>query len=427
MWICGGICIVLVLGVCFLRKKQVWKRIRSPCLVLLLFCIFGLLTELSQSGGNLSMQSRELERNAPGEGTLETEAIFCLPEEDTEYPMSLQIPERVYRTAEEEELLQAAVEEIDETFCGTNSSLQRIVEDPVVHTSYQNGAVEAEWIFSEDAYISAEGRICQQELRKERQEVDAYVALTCGKSEVIHRFSFVIWAKKRSKAEQARWEVQKQIELQEETDATVVLPEEVNGQKVRWKRGKTTQSAEILGLGVLAAIAIAYVEKEQKEKQVQRRKQELLLAYPEFVSKLSLLLGAGMTISGALRKMNQMYLKRKASGGREEAAYEELYRMICEMDNGMGEIRAYQKFAEACDLQSYRKLISLLIFGQKVGNRKLMEQLNEEADRVFLERKNTARRLGEEAGTKMLFPMMLMLVIVMGIVIIPAFLSIYEV
>ena len=54
-----------------------------------------------------------------------------------------------------------------------------------------------------------------------------------------------------------------------------------------------------------------------------------------------------------------------------------------------------------------------------------MEQLKEEADRVFLERKNTARKLGEEASTKMLIPMMMMLVIVMGIVIIPAFLSIY--
>ena len=64
---------------------------------------------------------------------------------------------------------------------------------------------------------------------------------------------------------------------------------------------------------------------------------------------------------------------------------------------------------------------------QKVGNRKLLEQLNEEADRVFSERRNAARRLGEEAGTKLLIPMMLMLVIVMGIVIIPAFLSIYGV
>ena len=55
-----------------------------------------------------------------------------------------------------------------------------------------------------------------------------------------------------------------------------------------------------------------------------------------------------------------------------------------------------------------------------------MERLNEEADRVFAERKNAARRLGEEAGTKMLLPMMMMLIIVMGIVMAPAFLSIYQ-
>ena len=54
-----------------------------------------------------------------------------------------------------------------------------------------------------------------------------------------------------------------------------------------------------------------------------------------------------------------------------------------------------------------------------------MDKLEEEAERVFLERKNTARKLGEEASTKLLIPMMLMLMVVMGIVIVPAFLSIY--
>ena len=56
-------------------------------------------------------------------------------------------------------------------------------------------------------------------------------------------------------------------------------------------------------------------------------------------------------------------------------------------------------------------------------SRKLTERLNEEADRVFSERKHMARKLGEEAGTKMLFPMMLMMLLVMGIILIPAILS----
>ena len=82
--------------------------------------------------------------------------------------------------------------------------------------------------------------------------------------------------------------------------------------------------------------------------------------------------------------------------------------------------------ANRCGIGAYKKLVSLLTQGQKVGNRRLIEQLQEEAERVFLERKQAARKLGEEAGTKLLLPMMMMLMIVMAIVTIPAFLSMYH-
>ena len=39
---------------------------------------------------------------------------------------------------------------------------------------------------------------------------------------------------------------------------------------------------------------------------------------------------------------------------------------------------------------------------------------------AFEERKNMAKKYGEEAGTKMLFPMIVMLVVVMGIIMLPA-------
>ena len=48
-----------------------------------------------------------------------------------------------------------------------------------------------------------------------------------------------------------------------------------------------------------------------------------------------------------------------------------------------------------------------------------------EAVQAFEERKATAKRLGEEAGTKLLLPMFLMLAIVLVIVIVPAFFSMY--
>ena len=49
--------------------------------------------------------------------------------------------------------------------------------------------------------------------------------------------------------------------------------------------------------------------------------------------------------------------------------------------------------------------------------------LNAEMAQAWEERKNLARRLGEEAGTKLLGPLFIMLIIVMVIIIVPAMLS----
>lgn len=186
----------------------------------------------------------------------------------------------------------------------------------------------------------------------------------------------------------------------------------------------TEQEIKLLVCGILGAVALWYVRREQAVREQEKVKKRMLLEYPEFVNKLSLLLGAGMTILTAFTRMDQMYGKLP-EGRREKLhpAYANLHQMLIDIENGKSQQRAYLSFGEACKLQPYRKLVSLLLSCQQMGNRKLTERLNEEADRVFSERKHLARKLGEEAGTKMLFPMMLMMVLVMGIILIPAMLS----
>jgi hypothetical protein len=58
------------------------------------------------------------------------------------------------------------------------------------------------------------------------------------------------------------------------------------------------------------------------------------------------------------------------------------------------------------------------------GTKGLTGLLNIEAIQAYEERKIRAKRLGEEAGTKLLLPMFLMLTVVLVIVIMPAFLAI---
>ena len=62
---------------------------------------------------------------------------------------------------------------------------------------------------------------------------------------------------------------------------------------------------------------------------------------------------------------------------------------------------------------------------RKTGTKNLRYLLQTEMADAFEQRKNLARRQGEEAATKLLIPLFLMLGVVMVIVVVPAFLAFY--
>ena len=93
------------------------------------------------------------------------------------------------------------------------------------------------------------------------------------------------------------------------------------------------------------------------------------------------------------------------------------------MENGVYEEKAYENLGQRLRLPVYVKLGGLLSQNVRKGSKDLLLVLNQEAKNAFEERKSQARRYGEEAGTKLLLPMVMMLSVVMILIIIPAFLS----
>ena len=91
-----------------------------------------------------------------------------------------------------------------------------------------------------------------------------------------------------------------------------------------------------------------------------------------------------------------------------------------EILDGESERLAYQKFGERVDLGEYQRLIRILLQNLQTGSRGLCKLLEQESENALEERKALALKLGEEAGTKMLMPMMIMMAIVIAIVIAPA-------
>ena len=94
------------------------------------------------------------------------------------------------------------------------------------------------------------------------------------------------------------------------------------------------------------------------------------------------------------------------------------------MDSGIAESESYENFGRRCDVQMYIKFGALLSQNLRKGTKGMTQLLKIESVQAFEERKARAKRLGEEAGTKLLLPMFLMLAVVLVIVIVPAFLSV---
>ena len=202
------------------------------------------------------------------------------------------------------------------------------------------------------------------------------------------------------------------------------LPEEIDGYGLEWSQKPEKTYQIILLLGILAAVLVCMKQKQDELEKQKKRKEELEQEYPDMVSKLTLLLGAGMTLNGAWEKIALNYQRKRKLGLQEEkAVYEEMLYSYREIKDGIGELKVYERFGERCGTRQYRKLTALIIQNLRKGSAGLTALLEKEVAEAFELRKNNAKKAGEQAGTKLLLPMVLMLCVVMVIILVPAVLS----
>ena len=116
-------------------------------------------------------------------------------------------------------------------------------------------------------------------------------------------------------------------------------------------------------------------------------------------------------------------MAQKQGKQKERAAYEEMRRTYYQMQSGMAEGEAYQEFGRRCRLQPYLKLSGLLEQNRRSGTKNMRSILQAEMTDALEQRKNLARRLGEEAGTRLLMPLFLMLGIIMVMIMVPAMMT----
>lgn len=406
-----------------LTLEAYYARKFSRMLMLLFIGGLGLgILALGFSGEVEWMENPEVRRPDYGAGNVETELAAKLPDEAV-LDIPVIINERKYTEAEMDQIFDEIFENLETDILGDNRSLEEVKNDLQLPNSFQNGVILAQWSIDPPDYMDDTGHFLS-EVPEGGILATLRVTLTYGKQEKIEEFPVRFLPKDKTHEEELVIRLRTAVESAGENtpeEEAVPLPENLDGIPVRW--GSRTTSPFLVGI-LLLAVGLWYLygkDDRELDREEKHRKQQMIMDYPAILYKMSMLLGAGMTIRGAFFKIAFHYRDRE--GQEVHYAYEEMLLACYEMEKGVGEAAVYEQFGQRCGDLRYLKLGSLLSQNLKKGSRGLAELLEQEAENGMEERKSLARKLGEEAGTRLLLPMMLMLLLVMAILMIPSMLS----
>lgn len=368
-----------------------------------------------------------LVRNGYGKGSRTEELEVEAGEEKS--TIQVEVPERTYTEEQGQEMFKRCTSRIETEILGENKSLDRIETDMNLMAGLSDEPVEISWELDRYDVMNVYGEIQEGELAPDGTLVGLRAVITYTKDpekQALYECKAMIYPRTLSRKEQIAEKIQKEIRKNEEatkTEKVLMLPQELDGRLLRYYRKMDNRGAVLMIMAVLIGILLYALEKQNRGKELQKKRHQMKLDYPEIISKMTLLLGSGMTVKKAWRKIVKDYEEEKDVWG-VRYAYEEMKQTCHEMDSGIMESESYERFGRRCNLQEYVRLGALLSQNLRKGTRGLNQLLKMEAIQAFEERKARAKRLGEEAGTKLLLPMFFMLAVVLVIVIVPAFLSV---
>lgn len=205
-----------------------------------------------------------------------------------------------------------------------------------------------------------------------------------------------------------------------ESESVIRLPEKVNGNEIIWEEEKDYTYILVFAGSIVASFIISFAYDYDEKKKKNKIKAELFDCYPDFVEKLKLFMISGLTLKKSLEKIYEEMSKN--SYRKQKAILEELEKVINQYKNGVREEIVIENFGTECG-GPYKKLVYLLIVNLKQGNDRILGLLNEEVEKAMLLKKENAKKESDRAGIKILFPMMIMLLVVMSLIMIPAYLD----
>lgn len=389
--------------------------------------VVGIVSALYVHGGSQKekrlLDGNLLVRNVWDAGNYQVDLNVKTKEWD--HSFSYLVKEKAYTWEEAEQLYRKFAGELPSLICGGNQTLQEVTEDLKLANAYKDYPFTVSWSSTDQDRVSSRGKVNRKGLEDEGQWVTLHALVREADTGLERELTLKVFLapEKLSEEELFFRRVEESVISMDEVSAQkeiVTLPVSVDGKELIWKETKQDHSIFILLLFGAASLFVGRAMDHDLQKADRKRVKELQKEYPEFAGRLRLYLCAGMTVRNAFGRVAQDYAER--TGKKKRLFLESEMKIACNrLSNGLPEAQVYQEWGARCGEMRYRRLGFLLSVQLKQGNDRLLHLLEQEADVAREDQRNQARKEGEEAGTKLLFPMILILIMVMLLVLLPAY------
>ena len=401
-------------------KRKIVKRVKVILIVTVILAIGLFLAEhlfytftpvVTRNGYGLGSRTEKYE--------VEIEGV------EGKHTISLEVQEREYEGEEVQELFRKVMGRLDTIILGENKSFDRVEKNLQLGTELDGYPVDITWELDSYDTLNVDGTIRREDIPEEGVLVGLRGTIFYRDEQAVYIRSAHVFPLTREGMDKLLHDIQVAVQEQEKgtrAEEQFELPEKIGGKKLTWNQEQESPWYYVLILGGTVSVYLLYREKEKMRKAEKRRQEELKRDYPGLISKLTMLLGTGITLRSAWERIVENYEAQKKQLG-THVVYEEMKVAIYEMKSGISEGDAYERFGKRCAEIGYVKFGTLLSQNLKKGSKGLSDVLKMEAIQAFENRKSLAKRKGEEAGAKLLMPMMGMLAVVFVMIMVPAFVN----
>ncbi len=355
-----------------------------------------------------SKDEEKIERSGV-QGSAQTLELKLGYEDSTEY-FDLEISQRLLSREEFINRVDCFFGEIAEQIGPVTDS------DLELPTETEDGLIRVSWSSDTPEIMDAYGRLMKENLKDVPVNVKLTATATYEDFETEKEINVTVEKRRLSDAEekfQTCREMLQALEEESRNEESMELPEELA--EVSIARKETGQNLPVKAFlaGIMFGGCFLYVSWYRIKNDQCNRDRLLYKEYPGFVNRISLFLAAGMTVKQAFVRL-----------GNDEALCETLKREIKytmnQIETGMHEARAYEVLGDRIALPLYKKLLSHVSQNLQLGTKHLSELMEREVEDSLTEQREQIKKKGEEASSKLLFPMALLLLVTMLTVVFPA-------